>query len=175
MWLTKNEKRVLQFLLENSRLTDTNIAEKLNISSQAVGRIRKELEEEKVIESYRAKLNSNKLGIKVFTLIKISILKESKKKEIEQEIMALKNTIVFIKTMDGDMNYTLIMGFPLLEEMEDFINGETELRKNIIVKEVIPYCQKNVLKNSIRDLLKSTIDQSGIKKTNFELWHDKSQ
>lgn len=169
MWLTKNEKRVLQFLLENSRLTDTNIAEKLNISSQAVGRIRKELEGEKVIEGYKAKLNSNKLGVKAFALIRMAISKESKKKEIEQEIVKLKNTIVFIQTMDGDMNYIIIMGFANLEEMEVFINEETELRRNITIKEVIPYCQRNVFKNSIKDLLKFMIDNSGTKKTNIDI------
>lgn len=169
MWLTKNEKRVLQFLLENSRLTDTNIAEKLNISSQAVGRIRKELEGEKVIEGYKAKLNSNKLGVKAFALIRMAISKESKKKEIEQEIIKLKNTIVFIQTMDGDMNYIIIMGFANLEEMEVFINEETELRRNITIKEVIPYCQRNVFKNSIKDLLKFMIDNSGTKKTNIDI------
>lgn len=163
MWLTKNEKIVLQLILENSRLNDTSIAEKLGITSQAVGRIRKDLEEENIIESYKTKLNSGKLGIDVFALIRLSILKESKKKEIEEEIINLKNTITLIKTMDGDLNYTSIMGFSSFEEMEAFVNQETQLRKNIAIKEVIPYSQKNVLKNSPNDLFKSALDTNQFK------------
>jgi len=45
MWLTKNEKEVLKLLLSNGKLSDTSIAEKLDISTQATGRIRKRLEE----------------------------------------------------------------------------------------------------------------------------------
>jgi hypothetical protein len=36
MWLTNNEKKALKLLLENSRLSDTTIATKLNITSQAL-------------------------------------------------------------------------------------------------------------------------------------------
>ena len=40
MWLTKHEKEVLKLLLEDGKLSDTSIAERLNISTQAIGRIR---------------------------------------------------------------------------------------------------------------------------------------
>ncbi|MFN3527869.1 MAG: winged helix-turn-helix transcriptional regulator, partial [Candidatus Altarchaeaceae archaeon] len=33
--LTRNEKKVLKFLIENARITDTEIAKKLNITPQA--------------------------------------------------------------------------------------------------------------------------------------------
>ena len=167
MRLTKNEKKILHLLLENSKLSDTTIATQLKISSQAVGRIRRDLENKEIIENYKAKLNSGRLGVKVFAFIKMSIVEKSKRKEIEKELSKLKNTIIFVKTMDGDLNYTLTMGFQSIEDMEDFINQETELRKNIAIKEVIPYCQRNVLKNSITDLLRFFIEQSGNKKADF--------
>ncbi len=31
MWLTKNEKKVLKLLIDNAKLSDTSIANKLNI------------------------------------------------------------------------------------------------------------------------------------------------
>ena len=43
MWLTKHEKEVLKLLLDDGKISDTSMAEKLNISTQAVGRIRKRL------------------------------------------------------------------------------------------------------------------------------------
>ncbi len=64
MWLTKNEKSVLKLLIDNSKLTDTAIAQELNISSQAVGRIRKELEDE-LIKDYTIELDAKKIGIEI--------------------------------------------------------------------------------------------------------------
>jgi len=62
MWLTKNEKKVLKLLLDNAKLSDTYIAKKLNISSQAIGRIRKKLEEE-IINGYILDLDYSKINI----------------------------------------------------------------------------------------------------------------
>ena len=67
MWLTKNEKKVLKLLIGNAKLSDTSIANQLNISSQAVGQIRKKLEEE-IIEGYTVNINPSKLGINVFVI-----------------------------------------------------------------------------------------------------------
>lgn len=170
MWLTKNEKKVLQLLLENSRVSDTDIAKKLNISSQAVGRIRKELEEE-LIKEYSVKIDSNKLGAEVFVLVKFRFIGESNWKELEKKIIDFGNTIILIRTMQGDNSYVLTMGFKDINEMEKFLNDNNSqsLRSNLIITETMPYCQKNVLKHSAKDFLKMMIDQSGTKKTNFEL------
>jgi DNA-binding Lrp family transcriptional regulator len=56
MKLTKNEKTVLKLLLDNAKISDSAIAAKLKISSQAVGKIRRKLEKT-VIDSYTVNLN----------------------------------------------------------------------------------------------------------------------
>ena len=43
--LTKNEKQTLKMLLDNGRISDVEMASKLKITTQAVGKIRKGLEE----------------------------------------------------------------------------------------------------------------------------------
>lgn len=44
MNLTRNERNVLKYVVENAKTTDSEIAEKLHITLQAIGRIRKKLE-----------------------------------------------------------------------------------------------------------------------------------
>ena len=57
MKFTKNEKKVLRLLLKDGRTLNTKIAERLTISKQAVGKIRKKLENQGVINSYSVKLD----------------------------------------------------------------------------------------------------------------------
>ncbi|MBU0460998.1 MAG: Lrp/AsnC family transcriptional regulator [Nanoarchaeota archaeon] len=68
MNLTQNEQKVLKYLIDDGRATDMEIAKKLNISSQAVGKIRKKLENDHIIVGYEAKLNFEKLGITTFAI-----------------------------------------------------------------------------------------------------------
>jgi len=68
MWLTKNEKKVLILLIDNAKLSDTSIANQLNISSQAIGKIRRKLEEE-IIEKYTIELNLKKLGLNLGVIL----------------------------------------------------------------------------------------------------------
>ena len=51
MQLTRNEKRVLKLLVDNAKLSDISMANKLNISGQAVGKIRHYLEQN-IIKKY---------------------------------------------------------------------------------------------------------------------------
>jgi DNA-binding Lrp family transcriptional regulator len=71
--LQKNERLVLQYLCENARTTDSAIAEKIGISTQAVGKIRHKLEAEGVIEGYSVKLNPDKIGIGVISVAALQL------------------------------------------------------------------------------------------------------
>ena len=87
MELTKNEKKVLKLLIDNSRISDSDMATKLGISSQAVGKIRRKLEST-VIDSYTINLNYPKMGITIFAVAIAKINREGLDKgqlEVEQE------------------------------------------------------------------------------------------
>jgi len=85
MKLTKNEKKALKLLLDNSRISDSEIASKLNISSQAVGKIRRKLESS-IINSYSLNLNYSKLGIQTFAIAVAKLTKDGLDKgELEIE------------------------------------------------------------------------------------------
>lgn len=167
MWLTKNEKKVLQLLLENSRVSDTDIAKKLNISSQAVGRIRKELEEE-LITNYSLDINIDKVGIKVCTIIRFDIPKNLNQKEMETELASLDNLIGLVRTMCRHSCYFANLAFRNLEEMENFLTTNKTMGK-LDISEVTPFPKKGILKLSLKNIALWSISNSETKKTNFEL------
>ncbi|MEA3430100.1 MAG: helix-turn-helix domain-containing protein [Nanoarchaeota archaeon] len=61
--LTQNEIKVLKKLIEQARVSDTEIAKNMSISQQAVYQIRNRLEELGVIKGYMPIIDFKKIGI----------------------------------------------------------------------------------------------------------------
>jgi len=167
MWLTKNEKGVLKLLVANAKLSDTSIAKELNISSQAVGRIRERLEED-IIQKYTVNLDSKMLGVNIIAIIKMMFknVENEDIKEIEKEIINLPEVLLFLKTMSGDEEHIIMMGFKDMEELERFSNEKKKNRKyynHCIIKEIIPLPLNCILKSSYINLYNKMIDLCGIK------------
>jgi DNA-binding Lrp family transcriptional regulator len=109
MWLTKNEKAVLKLLIEDAKLSDISIANTLNISSQAIGRIRKRLEKD-VIKGYTVNLNSKSLGINIIALLKVSFNTSNENIGVEKLELRLKSfpeVIMILKTLSGVYDYII--------------------------------------------------------------------
>ncbi len=160
MWLTKNEKKVLKLLIDNAKLSDTSIANKLNISSQAIGRIRKKLEEE-IIDGYTIELDLKKLGLNSLSLIDSHYKKESEE-EIEKKLPSCPKIINVFKLMNGTNRYKTIRLNFNLEECES-CNLDTCKLLEISEIQTIPI--SNMVKNNIKPLLHKAIDELGTKTT----------
>jgi len=168
MWLTKNEKKVLKLLVDNAKLSDTSIAKELNISSQAVGKIRKKLEQE-VIKKYTIELECPKLNINLCSLVKIRIETSDKelKEKIIEDIFACPNVIELFSLLGSNNEYIVIAGFTDLNDFENLMK-ETEDKKYEnykCIKTLTMYqipCSK-VLKNSKAKLYNKYIENLGNK------------
>jgi DNA-binding Lrp family transcriptional regulator len=163
MWLTKNEKKILKLLIDNAKLSDTSIAQKLNISSQAVGRIRKKLEEE-IIKKYSIELDLEKLGLKSLSLIDIHY-NEKYEKEIKEKIPLCPKMIKIIKLTKGTHRYKILRLDFNLEECEKCSRGICELFEITNIN-TIPI--SNIIKNDLNPLLHKAIDELGTKTTKVE-------
>ncbi|MCK5345503.1 MAG: winged helix-turn-helix transcriptional regulator, partial [Candidatus Heimdallarchaeota archaeon] len=90
MKLTRNDRRVLKFLIENGRSPDADMARGLNITPQAVGKIRRKLESEGIVKGYSTIVDYGKLGINVLAIALFKFTQESRKtlggKDIDERI-----------------------------------------------------------------------------------------
>jgi DNA-binding Lrp family transcriptional regulator len=163
MWLTKNEKKILKLLIDNAKLSDTSIAQELNISSQAVGRIRKKLEEE-VIKKYSIELDLEKLGLKSLSSIEAHYNKEHEK-EIKEKLPMCPKMIKIIKLAKGTHKYKMLRLDFNLEECEKCKLGICELFE-ITNIDTIPI--SNIIKNDINPLFHKAIDELGTRTTKVE-------
>ena len=57
--LNKTEKKIIEYLLENSSLTLTEIAEKVGVTKRTIERNFKSLQEKKIIERIGSKRDGN--------------------------------------------------------------------------------------------------------------------
>jgi len=163
MNLTKNEKKVLKFLLENARVSDSRIAEKLKISSQAVGKIRRKLEKN-LIESYTVNLNYSKLGIKTFAIALAKLTPEGLDKgelETEKKLLENPNIIQVFRLPHGSLTHAILYGFKDVDEMDSFFHSpqkKKELHNFIENKELFTFSHNSLIKNSPIQLFNEIID-----------------
>jgi Lrp/AsnC family leucine-responsive transcriptional regulator len=168
MNFTKNEKRTLKLLIDNSRISDSEIAEKLGISSQAVGKIRRKLESN-IIDSYTVNLNYSKLGIQTFAIGISELTREGLDKgelEIEQKLLKNPHVISIYRIPKGNSTHIILYGFKDMNELDDFFHStrlKEEIHKFIRTHELYTFSHNSLLKNSPVQLFHKVIDEFGIK------------
>lgn len=183
MRLTKNEKKTLKLLIENSRVSDSSIAEKLKISSQAVGKIRRKLEKS-VIDSYTLNLNFSKLGIHAFAITLAKLTSEGLDKgelEVEKRLLDNANIIQVFRLPQGNFTHVILYGFGDVDELDDFFHSaqkKKELHNFIENKELFTFSHHSLIKNSPAQLFQKVIEELGnnsLKNEFLEIEHFKKR
>lgn len=145
--LTKNEKKVLTMLIDNAKITDSEIASKIKISPQGVRKIRKKLEKN-YIKEYRTILDYENVGINVFAVAQIKIL--------NKDLLNNKHIIGAFEINEANITHILILGFASLEELDEY---KIKIAKDAEIQKMNVVSRKGFLKNSpvelIKDYLKS--------------------
>jgi len=161
--LNENEKKTLKLLLENSRMPDSKIAKILNISSQAVGKIRRKLEE-KVIDSYTVNLDYSKLGIHTFAIAIAKLTKEGMNRgevEVERNLVSIPHVISVYRIPKGSSSHIILYGFRNMNELDEFFHSpeiKRKLHNFIETQELFTFSHNSLIKNSPVQLFHKAID-----------------
>jgi len=173
MKLTKNEKKTLKLLLDNSRISDSKIAQILKISSVAVGKIRKKLEST-LINSYTIDLSYAKLGVQTFAIAIAKMTKEGLDQgelDIEQKLLENPHIINVYRIPKGSSSHIILYGFQDITELDNFFHSsktKKEFHKFIENQEIFTFSHNSLIKNSPIQLFHQVIDNLGIKKTDIK-------
>lgn len=111
------DREILQILQADGRLTNAEIASRVNLSPPACWKRLKRLEE-KVIQGYHATLNQQELGLGLFAFINIMLDSHSEKAmhNFEAGVLALPN-VVACHNVSGKYDYLLQV---VVRDMEAF-------------------------------------------------------
>jgi len=123
--LTKREKQVLIELLKDCKISDQEIARRLKTSRPTIYKIRKRLEDEKIIKNYFPVVDFQKLGLSLQAIILYRWKDYSKTAELENTIKlinSLPEVVLFIKGEGLGSKTDLIVSIHKdLKEYETFI------------------------------------------------------
>lgn len=99
--------KILKYLQDNARLSNQELADLVNLSASACHRRVKILETNGIIEKYQAKVNYEKLGIKIEAIVEIKLaqLTENDHNFLSQ----IKNfdEVINAYIITGESNYVL--------------------------------------------------------------------
>ena len=161
MNLNKNEIGVFKLLIENSNQTNVEIAKKIGITPQAVGKIKKKLESERVIRGYSIDVDLDYVGIKTFAVALFSYSPELNGKEREDDLrdcVKKPNILCFYRIPEGDISHIVVYGFKDLNELENYFQGlQDKIGTKSSLKRLYIFSDKGLIKNSGKELMLSVL------------------
>ncbi|MBI3026592.1 Lrp/AsnC family transcriptional regulator [Candidatus Woesearchaeota archaeon] len=119
MKLEEKDKKILNILVANSRLSLRQIAKKINVSVATVMHHIKKLEKEGIISKYTTKLNYERIGYDVEVMIEVRI-SHGKLFEVEKKIASHPNVFA-VYDVTGQFDAVIFARFPTRRQMDNFL------------------------------------------------------
>lgn len=169
MNLTKNERKVVCYLIKNARITDAAISRGIDITLQAVRNIRKKLESQGVIEGYSVKLNYKKLSVVSFSMSLFKITSEGwceLKREGINKLIINDNTIKIWRIPRADITHIVLYAFCTSEDMDNFFfKLQQEKSKYIQIKGIYSFSNRSYSDPGDHLLINKILSESPFTKT----------
>jgi Lrp/AsnC family transcriptional regulator, leucine-responsive regulatory protein len=144
MKLDKTDRRILQILQTNGRITNKDLASQLNLSAPPTLERVKKLESQGFIESYSALLNANKVGLTTIMMVSVTLHQHSQ--EAIQEFRRAIETfdeIMECYHVTGDDDYMLKVMCQDIAEYETFmveklsrINSLGKIKSSVVLSTI---------------------------------------
>ena len=144
MALGQTDKRILSLLQTDARMTNQTLADEIGLSPSPCWRKVRKLEEDGVIQGYRAVLNRKKIGLGVMVFVRVTIdsHSEADARRFEQEVAALDD-VVACYSIGGDADFLLQVVAPDLDAYAEFamavirrLPGIKEMQSMFVLKEI---------------------------------------
>lgn len=138
------DKAILASLVEDGRRSQVNLAERIPLSSTAIARRIKAMEESGLIEGYQAIISRKELGLHMTVFVQITLKSQSEDVLVAFEKAAsVASSVVSCHLMSGDDDYLLTI---LARDLADFerihkeqlsrLPGVARLKSSFALREV---------------------------------------
>lgn len=146
MALDRIDKRILEELQKNGRLSNLELADKIGLSASPCLRRVKQLEEAGLINGYVSLLNASKLGLKLMALVQISMDRHTPDRfeHFEAAVKTYPQILECILITGQSADYQLKVLVKDMEEYQDFllnqltrIAGVTDVHSSFVLRQVV--------------------------------------
>jgi Lrp/AsnC family leucine-responsive transcriptional regulator len=138
------DRAILAALLEDGRLSQVQLAERIPLSPTAIARRIRALEQSGIIEGYQARIDRKAMGLEITVHIFISLQNQSEQRlEAFEAAVAAAPSVVGCQLMSGEDDYLLTV---LARDLADFerihkqelsrLPGVTRLRSSFVLRDV---------------------------------------
>lgn len=142
MQLEETDKKILDVLVENSRLSLRQIAKKAGVSVATVMHHMKKMEKENVIKKYTTKIDYEKIGFDFVVIIEIRVSK-GKLFEVERRVASHAN-IFAVYDITGPFDSLVLARFKTRKHLDDFI-------KKLQTYEFVERTETKLILNTIKE------------------------
>ena len=142
MPLEETDRKILNILVSNSRLSLRQIAKKADVSVATVMHHIKKLEQERIISGYSTKLDYEKIGYDIEVIIEIRISK-GKLLDVEKKI-AVHPNVFAVYDITGAFDAIVLARFPTRRQMDNFL-------KKIQTYEFVEKTETKLILKTIRE------------------------
>ena len=146
MQLDRTDKRILNELQANGRISNQELADKVGLSPSPCLRRVKQLEGEGIIEGYAALANASKLGLKMMALIQIRMDRHTPERfeAFENAIKDYSQVLECILITGQTADYQIKVIVKDMEEYQDFLlnkitplPGVSDVHSSFILRQVM--------------------------------------
>jgi len=146
MKLSKIDRHILSEIQNNARISNLELANKIGLSPSPCLRRVKQLEEAGFIDDYVARLNEQKLNLKLIALIQISMDRHTPERfeNFESIVKQYEEVLECYLITGQNADYLLKVIVPDMEYYQDFllgrltrIEGVTGVQSSFIMRKVI--------------------------------------
>jgi DNA-binding Lrp family transcriptional regulator len=138
------DRSILAALLDDGRLSQVQLAERVPLSPTAIARRIRALEEAGIIEGYQARISRQSLGLTMTVMVSISLKSQSEERLLAfEKAVAAASSIVSCHLMSGEDDYVLTV---LARDLADFerihkeelsrLPGVARLKSSFAMREV---------------------------------------
>ena len=123
MELDRTDKRILNELQANGRISNQELADRIGLSPSPCLRRVKQLEEDGVIEGYAGLVNASKLGLKMMALIQIRMDRHTPERfdAFEKSLREYPQVLECILITGQSSDYQVKVIVEDMEEYQDFL------------------------------------------------------
>ena len=143
--LDQTDYRILRELVRDGRASDVAVAERVNLSSTAVARRRKALEQDGAIAGYSADIDLDALGFSIVVMVMIELASQAERLLLEfEEAVKQCPSMSFCSFVSGDTDFVMMVHVRSFEDYDRVYRSElsrlphvARIRSSFIMRRVV--------------------------------------